>query len=164
MVLQDLEQARWFLEEIQPHEVALRKYLRAHFPQIRDIDDVVQETFNRLLLAHRSIQIDKPRAYLFRIARNVAVDLYRRHEIISVENLGDFESCDVIEDSRPNPAECAINDDDLSKVELAYAWAFSRPAISSVLIGARWTFHIDQALAARKIDAGAVFPGEGSLT
>jgi RNA polymerase sigma-70 factor (ECF subfamily) len=34
------ELARWFAEEIQPHESALRGFLHARFPTLVDIDDL----------------------------------------------------------------------------------------------------------------------------
>jgi hypothetical protein len=36
------EHARWFAEEVQPHEPSLRSYLRNTFPALPDVDDVVQ--------------------------------------------------------------------------------------------------------------------------
>lgn len=43
------EQARWFSEHVQPHEPALRAYLSMRFPSLPDHDDLVQETYARLL-------------------------------------------------------------------------------------------------------------------
>jgi|GEM_PF-6457756 len=42
------DQARWFAEEVHPHESSLRAYLRGAFPSVRDVDDVVQESFLRI--------------------------------------------------------------------------------------------------------------------
>lgn len=39
---QSSERVRWFANEVQPHEPALRAYLRNSFPVVRDVDDVVQ--------------------------------------------------------------------------------------------------------------------------
>ena len=41
----------WFAEEVQPHESSLRSYLRSVFPSLPDIDDLVQESYARLLRA-----------------------------------------------------------------------------------------------------------------
>jgi hypothetical protein len=40
--------ARWFAEEVQPHEASLRAYMRGAFPMVRDVDDVVQESYLRV--------------------------------------------------------------------------------------------------------------------
>lgn len=51
---QDTEIARWFATEVHPHEPALRSYLRAHFPTLRDIDDLVQEAYARVIQARHN--------------------------------------------------------------------------------------------------------------
>ena len=40
---------RWFAAEVQPHEAMLRAWLRARFPTLGDTDDLVQETYSRVL-------------------------------------------------------------------------------------------------------------------
>ena len=47
------DQTRWFAEELQPHEPALRAYLHRKFPTLADVDDFVQESFLKAYLAHR---------------------------------------------------------------------------------------------------------------
>src|SRR5678815_1701837 len=46
---QDIETARWFDQEVRPHATALRAWLRARFPSLLDPDDLVQESYLRLL-------------------------------------------------------------------------------------------------------------------
>jgi RNA polymerase sigma-70 factor (ECF subfamily) len=72
------EQASWFASEVQPHEAALRAYLRAQFGSVGDPDDIVQETYIRLLRARERGPIDSPRGLLFATARNAARDVLRR--------------------------------------------------------------------------------------
>ena len=76
------EQARWFAEEVLPHEPALRGYLRSQFPAIDD-DDVVQESYLKLLKAEKTGRILSIKSYLFSIARNTARTLFRRRRIYS---------------------------------------------------------------------------------
>ena len=71
-------QARWFEDEVYPHDSQLKAYLRGRFPAERDIDDVVQESFVRLLKVRATTPIRSVKAFLFRVARNVAVDRHRR--------------------------------------------------------------------------------------
>jgi RNA polymerase sigma-70 factor (ECF subfamily) len=82
---QDTDTARWFATEVHPHEAALRSYLRAHFPSLRDIDDLVQETYARLIQARHTGGVKEARPYLFTTARNAAIDLCRRNRIVSFE-------------------------------------------------------------------------------
>lgn len=74
---QDPELAHWFACEIQPHEPALRGYLH-RLVNPSDVDDLVQETYARLLGARERGRIDSPRGLLFATARNAARDLFRR--------------------------------------------------------------------------------------
>lgn len=67
------EHRRWFADEVQPHDAALRSYVRGAFPAIRDVDDVVQESYLRLWRSRAAEPIRCARAFLFTIARNVAL-------------------------------------------------------------------------------------------
>jgi RNA polymerase sigma-70 factor (ECF subfamily) len=72
------EQDRWFSEHVQPHEPALRAYLSKRFPTLPDHDDLVQETYARLLRVEDPAHLVHPKAFLFTTARNAAIDLFRR--------------------------------------------------------------------------------------
>lgn len=76
-----LEEADWFAEEIQPHDSALRAYLRARFPLLGDVDDVVQDSYLKVLQARKVGAIASAKAYLFTTARNAALALFRRPRI-----------------------------------------------------------------------------------
>jgi RNA polymerase sigma-70 factor (ECF subfamily) len=78
-----IDQTRWFAEEVQPHERDLRAWLRRRFPEATDVDDVVQESYVRLLRAREKTPVICARAYLFATARNVALALFRRPRIFS---------------------------------------------------------------------------------
>lgn len=79
------ELARWFTEEIQPHESRLRAWLRTKFPQLRDLDDLIQEIYLKLVKAKGTGKWDRPRAYLYTTARNAALDHCRRRQIVVFE-------------------------------------------------------------------------------
>ena len=55
--------ARWFTQEVQPHEPALRACLRQHFPSLSDIDDLVQESYARLIRARLAGTVAEARSY-----------------------------------------------------------------------------------------------------
>lgn len=83
------DDTRWFETEVLPHEPALRAWLRAKFPALGDIDDVVQETHTRLLRLRREDPL-RPHAVkplLFTTARNLALDILRRRQIVPMEAL-----------------------------------------------------------------------------
>ncbi len=108
----DPETAAWFAREVQPYETELRAYLRANFSGHIDIDDLVQETYARLLQAREQGPLRAPRAYLYATARNAAFDFFRRRKIIAIDGLAEIELLPVFED-RPGVAEALCHDEDL---------------------------------------------------
>lgn len=102
-----LDQSRWFAEEVQPHESSLRSYLKGSFPAVRDVDDLVQESYLRLLKARAAHPIQCARAFLFGVARHLAVDVIRKEKRTTAhEVVADFGSLDVLED-KADAAETA---------------------------------------------------------
>lgn len=106
-------EARWFSDTIRPHERELRAYLRARFPSLPDVDDLVQETYARLLRARAGGHATLTRAYLFVVARNVALDLIRREKTIAIERLGELAGLSVVEE-RPDAAETVSHEQELA--------------------------------------------------
>ena len=90
--------SRWFTEEVQPHEPALRAYLQARFPTLGDQDDLVQETYTRLLRAQANGGVRDPKAFLFTAARNAAFDLFRRRGAKPTEAVTDLVELTVLEE------------------------------------------------------------------
>lgn len=119
-LLAPVEEARWFKEEIRPHERELRAYLRSRFPSLTDVDDLIQETYARLLRARANGRATLTRAYLFVVARNVALDLVRREKVISVERLGEMDRLSVVEE-RPDAAETLSHEQELALLNEAMA-------------------------------------------
>ncbi len=97
--------SQWFAQEVQPHEAALRSYLHGMLPPA-DLDDVVQETYARILRARERGPIDSPRGLLFATARNAARDLHRRRAAAPTTPITEIESSCVFDES-PGAAEVA---------------------------------------------------------
>lgn len=106
------DHTRWFAEEVQPHESALRSYLRSMFPTLPDVDDLVQESYARLIRARNLGPIGYARAFLFTTARNAALDLFRRRRIVSIESVDDLAKLSVLTDT-PDAAEAACKQQEL---------------------------------------------------
>ena len=70
--------ARWFAEEVHPHESHLRSYLRGRIPADRDVDDVVQDSYLRVWRARAARPIHSATAFHFTIARHLALDALQR--------------------------------------------------------------------------------------
>lgn len=61
----------------------LKKYLARYFTNAQDIEDVAQEAYLRAFAAEQKKHIEQPKAFLFRIAKNVALNELTRksHQI-----------------------------------------------------------------------------------
>lgn len=112
------ENARWFSEEVQPHESSLRAYLRARFPSLPDVDDLVQESYARLIRAREGGRIGYVKAFLFTTARNAALDMFRRSKVVPYEPMTDTNAMSVIED-RPSAAETISKQEELELLAMA---------------------------------------------
>jgi len=106
-------QSQWFHDEVRPHEPALRAYLHGVFPSLPDIDDLVQESYVRLLRAKEAGKVHYVKAFLFAIARNAALDLCRRRKVVSFEPIGDLASQTVIDENQ-NVAETVNKQQELA--------------------------------------------------
>lgn len=108
----ETEQSRWFATEVQPNEAALRSYLRARFPSLTDLDDVIQETYRRLFRERAAGRLRYARAFMFTAARNVALDLFRRDRVATASGITHSPPVDVLEE-QPNAAEAAARQQEL---------------------------------------------------
>lgn len=106
------EQTRWFAEEVQPHEDGLRHWLRRRFPWLTDIDDLVQESFVRILQARRNGRVGHAKSYLFTTARNAVYDQARRNQVVSIESVAEMAALPVLEE-RPGAFETLTHEQDL---------------------------------------------------
>lgn len=108
---QDPEQARWFVDEVLPHEPRLKAWLRARFPRLGDLDDVVQEAYTRLLGAHASGPVASPKAFLFVTARNLALNRLRHLRIERPEGLAEIDPASVLDDGADVPEQITRAED-----------------------------------------------------
>lgn len=92
------EVSRWFADEIRPHEPAFRSYLRGRFPDLNELDDVVQETYIRVLRAKEHGTVRSPKSLLFVTGRNVAFDFFRKRTATPEDGLANIENLPVIDD------------------------------------------------------------------
>jgi RNA polymerase sigma factor (sigma-70 family) len=98
----------WYRENVVVHERALRAYLRRAFPIVTDPDNLVQETFTRVLQARRAGAIENVRGYLFTTARHLALALMRRRKIISFESIAEIEALDISIDEPGVPEKVGL--------------------------------------------------------
>ncbi|MFZ0552707.1 MAG: RNA polymerase sigma factor [Steroidobacteraceae bacterium] len=89
------ERRKRLLEQILGHRAALQKYLRRFTAGAEDIEDLVQEAYVRVCAMSPAQVVDSPRALLFSIARNLAVDRARQKVSRATDDVADFEPLNV---------------------------------------------------------------------
>jgi RNA polymerase sigma factor (sigma-70 family) len=108
----------WFSENVLPHESALRAWLQSHFPTLAESDDVVQESFVRLWQAKKPDRLSNAKSYLFKIARNITFDLFRRERSNPIIATSEDRQRSVIED-RIGVAEAVCNSQEFNLLRQA---------------------------------------------
>ena len=74
-----LEQDERIADVVTREQSRLRSFIRRRVPDPRDVEDVLQDVFFRLVEANRMLMpIDHVTAWLFRVARNRIIDLFRK--------------------------------------------------------------------------------------
>ncbi len=106
------EADEWFRDQIYPHDLALKSYLRSRFPAVRDVEDVVQESYARTWKAKLATKIDNSKSFLFSVARNLARDVLRKKRRTPIVELPEVDPTLVLDDA-PGIVETAVKQDDL---------------------------------------------------
>jgi RNA polymerase sigma factor (sigma-70 family) len=102
-----IEQDRQISEVMAEQQSRLRAFIRRRVPNESDVEDLLQEVFYELVVAHRLLMpIDYVTGWLYRVARNRITDLFRKKK---PENFSDAAGTDEdgellrIEDLLPSP-------------------------------------------------------------
>lgn len=75
----------------------LKRFLARFFSNQQDIEDVAQEAYLRAYVAEQQKEIEQPKAFLFRIARNIALTQLTRKSRKITDYLEECDSSVVIE-------------------------------------------------------------------
>jgi len=118
------DHSRWFADEVHPHDAHLKAYLRGAFPAVRDVDDVVQESYLRIWKARAAHPIASAKAFLFTVARRLALDLVRSQRRSPVIAVTDLSRLFVLDDARDAGAAAATAEE----IELLVEAVDSLPA------------------------------------
>lgn len=115
-----LADGEFFGQHAQAHDGQLKAYLRASFPGVRDVEDVVQESYLRFWRARPSQPVRSLKALLFTIGRRIALDVIRRQRRSPISAVGDPAALDVIEE-RPGIRETLAAEERLALLSDAVA-------------------------------------------
>jgi RNA polymerase sigma factor (sigma-70 family) len=141
------EHTRWFAEHVQQHEPMLRAWLRSRFKSEDDIDEVVQETYLRLLRARERSEVASPKGFLFAVARNLALDRFRHREAVPTESLVENEARSVLEEGDDTPEIIAHN----QELELLTEAIQSLPDRCRQILTLRKVYGLSQSEIARQL-------------
>ena len=144
---QNRQQSQWFLDEVVPHEADLRSWLYARFSAVNDVDDVIQESYSRLLKAYASGPIVNPRAFLFVTARNISLNRIRHYRYEQQPGTKSIDPLSVI-DEAVIPSETAAKSEE---VQLLIQAIQSLPKRCRQILTLRKIYGYSQIEVARKL-------------
>jgi RNA polymerase sigma factor (sigma-70 family) len=121
------------LETYLENEMALKRFLRRFIKSREGADDLAQEAFLRAFAAESDRVIVSPKAFLFKVARNLALNELARQSSAAIEPLGDFEGQEVLEDSSQAAVDDAVDGRERIRM-LARAIAALPPQCAKVFI------------------------------
>lgn len=85
------ERALWLSRYALPHEPALRGWLSSRRIAGLEIDDIVQETYARLIAVESVAAITNVRNYMFQTAYSVMVSHIRRAKVVPFQAVSDLD-------------------------------------------------------------------------
>ena len=75
-------------EAFVDNKASLTSYISTFFVQQEEIEDTLQQTFLKTMVSDSKTEIQSLKAYLFRVARNIALNKITRQKKIFFENIG----------------------------------------------------------------------------
>ena len=110
------EQRRaWFRREILPLEPELRGYIRRLTRDNAATEDLLHDTFARIIAAEGWREIDSPAGFAIRTARNVVYDGLRRQQVVSIEFVADVGALGLV-DEQADPEQTLVARDELRRL------------------------------------------------
>jgi len=103
----DDDVVEWVMSNFLPFEAELRKMLARVCSGPAEVDDVIQETYYKVLQLDSVEHVRGPRGFLVRTAKNIVIDRMRRDAIVSIESMANLEDFDI-PDTAPTPERVAL--------------------------------------------------------
>lgn len=91
MASQHQEISIWFDQEVITHDKRLRAYLLRQESEPADVEDIVQESYSRMVVVKQKKTIRSPKGLLFKIASNVSNDRLRKKYRNRTITLGEID-------------------------------------------------------------------------
>ncbi len=97
----DPQQPKTILQTYLVHKSPLKAFISRFVYRPQDIEDISQEAFMRAFKAEKTTKIRNPKAFLFKTARNIALNELTRKSNILTDYIEDNCAIDVISNERP---------------------------------------------------------------
>jgi RNA polymerase sigma factor (sigma-70 family) len=114
------ERARWLASKVLPHEAALRVWLKHRRAADLEVDDIIQETYARLVSMESIEGIRNAKAYAFQTAYSVIMTHLRRSRVVSIRTVADIEQLSTASED-PSPEDTVADRDELHRLAEAIA-------------------------------------------
>jgi len=102
-----IDQDQRISEAIARDESRLRNFIRRRVPDTSEAEDILQDVFYELVEAYRMMKpVEQVTAWMFRVARNRIIDLFRRktREVARIESDGHADAeAQSLEELLPSP-------------------------------------------------------------
>ena len=141
------ERAVWLGKHVLPHEPALRAWLGRRRLNGLEVDDIIQETYTRLIMAESVQHVLDAKSYAFQTAGSVVIDHLRRMKVVSIASLPDLDNLEVVSDD-PSPERQTMDRDELHRLALAIS---SLPAKMREVFTLRRVYGLSQREVAAKM-------------
>lgn len=82
----------WFVREVLPLEAILMRYLRRHWHDEAELQDLRQEVYSRVYASARRCLPAQTQPFMLTSARNLIIDRIRRSRIVSIEAMADIDT------------------------------------------------------------------------
>jgi RNA polymerase sigma factor (sigma-70 family) len=103
----DEDVVEWVTSNFLPFEAELRAMLRRVCASPAEVDDVIQETYYKVLQMASMDHVREPRGFLVRISKNIVIDRMRRDAIVNIEAMANLDELEIA-DSAPSPERVAM--------------------------------------------------------
>ncbi|MGV3578221.1 RNA polymerase sigma factor [Brevundimonas sp.] len=105
----------WIARKMVPYEPDVRQWLRRSILRLVDPDDIIREAYARVAASAQLEAVREPRACLFTVARNIALEQMRRARVTPITVVGDLPSS-IIVDEGADPERSTADRDELRHV------------------------------------------------
>jgi RNA polymerase sigma-70 factor (ECF subfamily) len=97
----------WFGEKVFPFQAIHYRFAHKLTRDRHEAEDLVQEAYARLFQLSNWAQIHNPQAFTMRILHNLAVEKFRRADVVRIEHAAAIQAFDPIDDA-PGPDAAAM--------------------------------------------------------